>query len=129
MGPTPLSVSLDYNYADPTYPCLIDFGQEIELSSAWILFRNKRFGKTIHVSVGNIKPSTASAPGVLEWSSATKLQSDNNEEWYFNFPLKPLRYLLISSEGFGINLRKIAVFGVDNCSAATSATISLGTAY
>ena len=119
----------DYDYSNYINPCLIDFGQEIELSSAWILFRHKISGKTIHVSVGNIKPSTASASGVLEWSSASKLQSDDNEEWYFNFPLKPLRYLLISSEGFGIDLRKIAVFGVDNCSAATSATISLGTAY
>ncbi len=65
----------------------------------------------------------------MEWSSATKLQSGNNEEWYFNFPPKPLRYLLISSEGFGIDLRKIAVFGDDNCSTATSVTTSLVTPY
>ncbi len=65
----------------------------------------------------------------MEWSSATKLQSDNNEEWYFNFPLKPLRYLLISSEGFGIDLRKIAVFGVDYCSTAANVAISLVTPY
>jgi hypothetical protein len=73
VGPTPLSVSKDYNYYTSINPCLIDFGQEIELSSAWIQFRNKILGKTIHVSVGNIKPSTIPAPGVLEWSSATKM--------------------------------------------------------
>jgi hypothetical protein len=63
VGPT---VGRNYNYDSYINPCLIDFGQEIELSSAWILFGSKISGKTIHVSVGNIKPLTASAPGVLE---------------------------------------------------------------
>jgi hypothetical protein len=52
---------------------LIDFGQEIELFSAWIQFKNKISDKTIYVSVGNIKPSHVQAPGVLEWSSAMKI--------------------------------------------------------
>jgi hypothetical protein len=36
---------------------------------------------------------------------------------------------LISTEGYGISLRKIAVFGVDYCSSATSVITSLVTTY
>ena len=73
VGPTLLIVGRDYYYSNSINPCLIDFGQEIELFSAWIQFKNKISDKTIYVSVGNIKPSHVQAPGVLEWSSAMKI--------------------------------------------------------
>lgn len=81
------------------------------------------------MSVGNTVPSLLPLAPALEWYNASKIQIVSNEEWYFTFAATPIQYLMISTGGTGIEIRKIAAFGVDYCSAATSVSTTIVTAY
>ena len=85
----------------------------------------------MYVSVGRNLPLNynTSTPSNLEWANAMRSQTAADEEWYFNFNPYPQRYIFISSGGYGMDLRKIAVFGVDYCSSATSVSVTLLTTY